>query len=103
VSPALRQFDRYFGDMEEALASGPYLAGDSYTLADAAATPYVNRAAMLGMEALWRRRPRLRAWLERVAQRPNFARAVTKWFTQEDRERFTVDRDAVNRALKGVT
>jgi len=103
VSPALRQFDRYFGDMEEALASGPYLAGDSYTLADAAATPYVNRAAMLGMEALWRRRPRLRAWLERVAQRPNFARAVTKWFTDEDRERFTVDRDAVNRALKGVT
>jgi glutathione S-transferase len=55
------------------------------------------------MEALWRRRPRLRAWLERVAQRPNFARAVTKWFTDEDRERFTVDRDAVNRALKGVT
>jgi glutathione S-transferase len=102
VAPALHQFDRYFGEMEDALARGGYLAGDAYSLADAAATPYVNRAGMLGMEALWSRRPHLDAWRERVMQRPNFASAVTKWFTDADRERFNVDRGAVNRALKGL-
>ena len=66
VVPALRQFDRYFGEMEEALAGSAYLAGEAYSLAEAAATPYVNRAAMLGMDRLWGRRPRLRSWLERI-------------------------------------
>jgi glutathione S-transferase len=103
VAPALRQFDRYFQEMESALADDAYLASESYSLADAAATPYVNRAGMLGMDALWKRRPRLQGWLEKIMQRPNFARAVSKWFTDADRERFTVDRDAMNRALKGVS
>jgi len=102
VAPALRQFARYFGEMEEALAGSAHLAGESYSLADAAATPYVNRAGMLGMQALWKRRPRLQGWLERIVQRPNFARAVSKWFTDEDRGRFAVDHEAVDRALKGA-
>ena len=102
VAPALRQFDRYFGEMEETLAGCAYLAGESYTLADAAATPYVNRAGMLGMDGLWERRPRLRGWLERIMARPSFSRAVTKWYTDADRERFAVDRDAMKGALKGA-
>jgi len=103
VAPALRQFDGYFQEMESALADEAYLAGESYSLADAAATPYLNRAGMLGMDALWKRRPRLQGWLEKIMQRPNFARAVSKWFTDADRERFTVDRDAVSRALSGIS
>lgn len=102
VTPALRQFDRYFQQMEEALQAGAYLAGGVYSLADAAATPYVNRAGILGMQALWSRRPRLQAWLEGVMQRPNFVRAVSKWFTDADRERFAVDREAVSRALAQI-
>lgn len=101
VAPALRHFDRYFGEMEEALADGPYLVGQAYTLADAAATPYVNRAELLCMEALWQQRPRLRDWLERIRARPSFGRAISRWFTDADRARFTVDREAVSRALAG--
>jgi glutathione S-transferase len=63
----------------------------------------VNRAGILGMQALWSGRPRLQAWLERIMQRPSFARAVSRWFTDADRERFTVDRDAVNRALARIS
>jgi glutathione S-transferase len=103
VAPALRQFDRYFQEMESALAGNSWLAGESYSLADAAATPYVNRAGMLGMESLWSRRPRLQGWLERIMQRPNFAKAVSNWFTDADRERFTVDREAVDRALARIS
>lgn len=99
VVPALRQFDRYFGEMDKALSDHEWLAGQMYSLADAAATPYVNRAAMLGMEALWARRPKLQQWHEQIVARPSFEHAVTRWFTDADRERFAVDQDAVGRAL----
>jgi glutathione S-transferase len=102
VAPALRQFDRYFGEMETALEQSAFLAGGAYSLADAAATPYVNRAAMLGMESLWRRRPRLQSWLERIMARPSFERAVRRWFSAADKERFTVDRQAVADALAAL-
>lgn len=102
VAPALRNFDRYFGDMESALAQTRFLAGDTYSLADAAATSYVNRAAMLGMHTLIEKRSRLADWYERIRSRPSFSRAVTKWFTDADRERFTVDREAVNHALSRI-
>jgi glutathione S-transferase len=99
VAAALRSFDRYFGDMEHALSQTAWLAGEAYSLADAAAAPYVNRAAMLGMESLWERRPRLWDWRERIIARASFGRAVTRWFTGADRERFVVDREAVREAL----
>jgi glutathione S-transferase len=94
VPPALHAYDRYIGEMEAALAVAPYLAGDAYSLADAAATPYVNRAAALGMDRLWvGRRPRVVDWFARVRARPSFATAVTKWLTDADRERFNIARD----------
>jgi glutathione S-transferase len=99
VAAALRSFERYFAEMEQALGASQWLAGETYSLADAAATPYINRAAMLGMQALWQHRPRLQEWRERIMARPSFDRAVTRWFSDADRERFTVDGEAVSRAL----
>jgi glutathione S-transferase len=96
VPPALRAFDRYFGEMEQALSSAPYLAGDAYSLADAAATPYVNRAAALGMDRMWvGRRPHLEDWFARIRARPSFAPAVTQWLTDADRDRFDIARDQI--------
>jgi glutathione S-transferase len=96
VPPALHAFDRYFGEMETALASSPYLAGEAYSLADAAATPYVNRAAALGMDRMWvDRRPRLEDWFARIRARPSFAPAVTRWLTDADRDRFDIARDQI--------
>jgi len=96
VPPALHAFDRYFGEMEEALAVTPYLAGDAYSLADAAATPYVNRAAALAMDRLWvGRRPHLEDWFARMRARPSFATAITCWLTDADRDRFDIARDQI--------
>ncbi len=39
VAVAVRQHDKFVGEMEAALREAPYLAGDAYSLADAAATP----------------------------------------------------------------
>jgi glutathione S-transferase len=92
VALAVRQHDKYLGEMEAALADAPYLAGEAYSLADAAATPYVNRAEMIGMDVLWSDRPRVAAWLARMRARPSFERAVTRWMSDADRDRFDVPR-----------
>jgi glutathione S-transferase len=96
VPPALAAYDRYIGEMEQALAATPWLAGEAYSLADSAATPYVNRAAMLGLDRLWvGRRPRVEDWFARVRARPSYAGAITRWLTDADRERFDIARDEI--------
>jgi glutathione S-transferase len=94
VAQAVRNFDKYIGEMEATLARQPYLAGQAYSLAEAAATPYVNRAELLGMDRLWvERRPHVADWLARVRARPSFDPAITKWLTDADRERFDIPRE----------
>jgi glutathione S-transferase len=93
VAQALRAYDKYIGEMETALRVSAYLAGDAYTLADAAATPYIFRAEVLGLDGLWRaRRPKVAAWYESVRARPSFEPAVLAPISAADRERFTVPR-----------
>jgi glutathione S-transferase len=94
VAQALRAYDKYLGDMETALADKPYLAGNSYTLADVAATPYIFRAEVVGLDGLWRdRRPKLTAWYDRIRARPSFEAAVIGPISAADRDRFTVPRE----------
>ena len=96
VPPAIANYDRYIGEMEAALAKTPWLAGEMYSLADVAATPYVNRAAMLGMDRLWvGRRPGVEEWFARVKARPSYEATVTKWLTDTDRERFDISHDEI--------
>ncbi len=54
---------------EAALAAGPWLAGDMYTLADIALLPYVQAFAMRRPELL-ETHPRTKAWFERMMTRP---------------------------------
>lgn len=80
--------------MEQTLARSPYLAGDSYSLADAAATPYIHRAEMLAMDRLWTgRRPHVADWYDRVRQRPSFEGGITRYITESVREHFNVPRE----------
>jgi Glutathione S-transferase, C-terminal domain len=75
--------------METALATLPYLAGQTYSLADAAATPYIFRAEMLGLNKLWvGKRPGVEGWCARIRERPSFARAIDSWLTDVDRTRY---------------
>jgi glutathione S-transferase len=102
VAQAVRHYDKYLGEMEAALGRSPFLAGENYSLADAAATPYVNRAEMLGMEGLWHARPRVAAWLDRMRRRPSFEAAVTRWLGDADRDRFDVPRDETRQKLREI-
>jgi glutathione S-transferase len=75
-----RIYDGYLGKMEKTLAQQPWLAGDTFSLADIAMTPYVNRLDMLGMAAMWERtRPHVTAWFARIKARPTFKPALLDW------------------------
>ena len=62
--------------MEEALAEGPWLLGDIYTLADVIVAPLIDRIADLGFSNLWEDLcPEVTAWYARIQARPAFAEA----------------------------
>jgi len=89
VVDAVKDFDRLLEEMETILSDGPWLGGDLYSLADAAATPYINRLQMLDLLDLFTvNRPRVRDWFDRVRARPSFDDGITKWYSDDDADRF---------------
>jgi len=75
-----RLHDDYLAKMENTLSLQPWLAGETFTLADIAMTPYVNRLDMLGMSAMWTAaRPQVTGWFERIKARPAFKPAFLDW------------------------
>ena len=58
--------------MESALAKGPWITGDTYSLADMAVLPFVERFQANGFEEHTDAsvRPRLAEWFERIMERP---------------------------------
>jgi glutathione S-transferase len=60
--------------MERALAPGPWMVGEQFTLADIALIPTIVRMSDIGLAELWADRPRVADWLERVEARPAFAK-----------------------------
>jgi glutathione S-transferase len=79
VAAAARRMGKLIDDMEAAMAGHAWLAGDSYTLADAAFTPYILRLDHLRLLGMLDGSPRVADWYARVRARPNFAVAVEKW------------------------
>ena len=80
----IRLYDDYLRRMEETLGESDWLAGESFSMADVAMAPYLNRLAALAMEGLWTggRRPRAEAWFDRVRQRPSFHSGFLEWMPQ---------------------
>jgi glutathione S-transferase len=70
--------------MEQALKGRQWLVGHSFSMADIALTPYVNRLAALAMEGMWvgGRLPRVEAWFERMRSRPGFHSGFIEWMPQ---------------------
>ena len=63
--------------MQACLADSEWLAGPTYSLADAALTPYAQTFAQFGLwELVCGERPAVAAWFERVRARPSFGAAI---------------------------
>jgi len=79
-APAVRRFDKLLQDIERSLTEEDWLAGDSYSLADLAYTPYMVRLQHLGLDDMIASRPLVAAWKDRLFARPSFKTAVADWF-----------------------
>jgi glutathione S-transferase len=88
VVEAVHHFEKLLDLIEASVKDGPYIAGPAYSLADAAATPYVWRLQQLKLARMWERRSGVAGWYDRIRRRPSFATAVEQWMTQADIDRY---------------
>ena len=70
---------RLLADMETALADHPWLAGGTYTIADAAFTPYLTRLDHLNVLGFLEARPHVEDWYARLKARPSYQTAIEAW------------------------
>lgn len=82
-APALARMEKMVVDMDRQLAETPWLAGESYSLADAGFTPYINRLDQLRLNPIWADRPHVADWYARIRARPSFEIATGEWFDEE--------------------
>lgn len=76
IEESFDQIARTAARMDEALADGPWLLGDMYSLADVIVAPLIDRMADLGFAHLWEESySRTTDWYERIQARPAFAEA----------------------------
>lgn len=73
VENSLEQIRNTCRRMNDALATGPWLLGARYTLADVIVAPLIDRMADLGFSDVWEDSfPRVTGWYERMQARPAF-------------------------------
>ena len=68
-----------YRDMDTAMERHAWLAGDRYSIADAAFTPYVVRLEHLDVLGLLDPTPRVADWYRRIKARPSFQVAIVRW------------------------
>lgn len=73
IDAALERLDQSLQRMESALADGPWLVGEQFTLADISIMPTVVRMEDLGLASMWADKPRVADWYARLQARPAFA------------------------------
>jgi glutathione S-transferase len=81
----LRVYAGYLRKMNDVLNGRDWLAGDAFSMADIAMTPYLFRLEVLALDAIWRqgRLPKLEDWYARVRARPAFDQAFRKWMPEQ--------------------
>ena len=86
-APDVRQAVLFFDDllkrMDAILASHEWLTGNTYTMADSALTPYVNRLDILGFADMWSPHHHLRRWFDQVRNRPSFEPALFQYLPED--------------------
>ena len=83
VAVAVRRMQKLIEDMQATLADRAWLAGDTYTLADAAFTPYIVRLDHLGLLGMVDAAPQVADWYRRCQQRASFEAAISLWLNPD--------------------
>lgn len=86
VREALEHHLRLLKMMDAALERGPWLAGEQFSLADAAVIPYILRLDLLKLKRLLA--PRVEAWYQRMRARPSVKKEMLERMTPQDKAPF---------------
>jgi len=76
---AVRMWAALVRDMDAALQGRDWLAGNAYSLAEAAYTPYITRLDHLNLMGFLDGYPNLAGWYDRVMVRPSYGLAFGDW------------------------
>jgi glutathione S-transferase len=76
VAEAKEKIEPVLIRLESALADGPWLVGEDFTLADIAYAPFINRLQRLMFHELWADKPKLSEWIKLLKERPSFAASI---------------------------
>jgi len=76
LAAAAEQFDKALPVLDNQLASTPFVAGSSFTLADISFMPYFEYAMLTPAKDLIAKRPNVIAWWSRVSEKPTW-RTIT--------------------------
>ena len=99
---AVQIFDRLLAEMNAALAAGPWLAGEDFSLADMGYLPYVLRLEHLALSDWWDDKPALADWFQRMKARVSYGPAVEAWLPAPLVERMHDDGTAAWPAVKEI-
>ena len=88
IVDALSHMRKLLDLIAEAVRVEDYIGGACYSIADAAAIPYIWRLEMLRLFPLWADRPEISEWYRRMRERPSFAQAVDTWMRAADFARY---------------
>jgi len=88
VRDALGHHEKLLKMMDDALGRGTWLAGERFSLADAAVIPYILRLDLLELKKIWEKQPRVGAWYARMRERPSVRKEMLERMTPEDQAPF---------------
>jgi len=90
---AVTYFRTVFEDMNSQLGETPWLAGETFSLADISLGVYVTRLKSFQMAPLWNDLTHLNEWYSRFIDRPSYKDGVSDWGdkTTKNREHYGIE------------
>ncbi len=76
VAAAQEVMDRALARMEARLSIVPWFAGETFSLADIAISPFIDRLEWLSYAGLWGSRPAISSWIGRMKALPAYREAM---------------------------
>jgi glutathione S-transferase len=84
VADAIGYHRKLLSWMTDSLEHGRYLAGDTFSNADAAVIPYILRLELLRLDRLWAGNPGVADWWQRMRNRASVQESIFKRMTDAD-------------------
>ena len=95
IRDAVATYEQTIVDMERTLAHQDWLAGDRFSLADAAMAPYFQTLYQFGWCDWYRSRNRVADWYARCVERESYRTGVGGGFSRRQRWRNSMTRDGL--------